>query len=276
MKHISFVILAYHPQDIDRLLQLLSVFDDSEVILVDNSTVNELSVPNTLQKSHKKLPKYTTLISHGNIGGYSGGMNAGMKKAFGSGADWVVILNDDMMIEKNALEKFTELLNTLKPSLIGTIGGYLDSWRWTTVQVSHPSEIPLGHTHYISGTCMAIHRDIFKKVGYFDERYFLYYEDADYSVRVARKGYPLKLVSIPGIIHIGSQSTKQDSALKRYYLTRNHMHFVWKLAPLRVKLYEIARWKWSCWEFLIRGDRHSLSGLFDFVLGKKGVNKHYL
>ena len=104
--------------------------------------------------------------------------------------------------------------------------------------------------YYISGSFMAIHRKVIAEIGYFYAPYFMYYEDVDLCVRAARCGFPLKKLNGAGIEHTERPVWSKGSRQHGYYLARNHVWFVWRLAPLRVKLYECIRLPKTLLEFL--------------------------
>ena len=97
---------------------------------------------------------------------------------------------------------------------------------------------------------MAIHKRVIEKIGYFYEPYFMYYEDADLCVRAKNAGFPLKKLNGAGIEHSDRPVWGKGSRIHEYYLARNHLWFVWRLAPWNVKLYELIRLPKTLLEFL--------------------------
>ena len=203
---IWFVIVIYKPDTV-VLGRLQKSLIGKSVIIVDNSRKNL---------------------------GFGGGANVGIGKALASGAQWVVILNQDIELTKRVVEKFYEKLQSLAPGIAGPFAGSLDKKRWTTV-------LPSKKVDYISGACMAIHRNVFEKIGIFYEPYFMYYEDADLSIRAKQHGFPIQRIDIDGITHRETPVWPKGSQLHEYYLARNHFWFVMRLAPWRIKLHEIVR-----------------------------------
>lgn len=96
---------------------------------------------------------------------------------------------------------------------------------------------------YAIGGAMAIHRKVFEKIGLLDEKYFLYFEDADYSVRARKAGIPVEFLSNVKVSHSVSASTKKlgSSMLLRYHY-RNALYFNLKNGPWHIKLLV---WPWS-------------------------------
>lgn len=198
---ISFVIVTYKPVQ-ETLRQLIATIQGWPVEVIDNTDRNL---------------------------GFGGGANVGMKKAFDAGAAWAIVCNQDVTLTKEGVTKFAKALEHCKPGIVGPEAGTLDPKRWTTILKFHKVERP----DYISGSMIAIHRNVYEVTGGFYEPYFMYYEDVDLCIRATRTGFSLKHAPIEGFVHIPHGNT--------YYLARNHLWFVWRLAPLTVKLYEFFR-----------------------------------
>jgi GT2 family glycosyltransferase len=88
-------------------------------------------------------------------------------------------------------------------------------------------------TGYLTGCALFAPKEIFERVGLFDERFFLYYEDADFSVRAKKIGYKLLVVPKSVVVH-GEQSV--DNKEKIYWLVLSGLRFFekhtsWYLRP---------------------------------------------
>jgi GT2 family glycosyltransferase len=92
-------------------------------------------------------------------------------------------------------------------------------------------------TGYAIGAAMAVHCTVLETAGLLDERYFLYFEDADYSVRARRGGYPVHVMDVPAALHGVSVSTRKlgDPLLLRYH-ARNALLFNATHAPLWARI----------------------------------------
>lgn len=206
-KKIWFVVVTYKPEK-EVLRRLIAEIHEWPTKIVDNSDKNL---------------------------GFGAGANVGMKKAFDAGAEWVVVCNQDVTLSKQGIVKFVKALERCKPGIVGPEAGSLDPKRWTTVLASRPG-LEARSVHYISGSFMAIHRDVWELTAGFFEPYFMYYEDADLSVRAKKAGFEIRQMEIEGFGH-----ESHGSRGKEYYLARNHLLFVFRNAPASVKLYELIR-----------------------------------
>lgn len=205
--------------------------------------------------------------------GYGGGANEGIKKALDNGAEWVIVANQDIKITKEAAGEFTKMLETTEPGVAGTFVGRLDPKRWTTILGKEDGFRLDGRNDkkpfdYISGSFMAVHKKVIEKIGLFYEPYFMYYEDADLSVRAKKAGFPLTQINVKGIFHEESTSLGRGSPSHEYYLARNHLLFVERNAPTGVKLREFLRMPKTLWEHYKKGNRGALLGIRDYAIRK--------
>lgn len=249
-KTIWFVIVTYKP-DKEVLRRLVAAIHEWPTEILDNTDRNL---------------------------GFGGGANVGMKKAFDAGAAWAIVCNQDIELMRGGVLKFTKELEHCDPGIVGPEAGELDAKRWTTILASSASRPGLeargwdfhasrGNENltYISGSLMAIHRDVWEATGGFFEPYFMYYEDADLSVRAKRAGFALRTIEIKGFRH-GSVKNDNKEKTKEYYLARNHLLFVRRLAPLSVKLHEFLRMPKTLTEHYQGGNIEAIMGIRDFAL----------
>lgn len=272
---VLFSIIAFYPNPL-QFNKLLAVLKPYKVLIIDN-TKNNL--------------------------GYTGAANKAIKHSLKNNFDWLVILNQDIEVNKKAVSQFVKTLDKTKPGIAGPFVGTLDSKRWTTILKENSkfealnskqilnsklqnkksfnnlnfdywnlfriSDLEFRIYPYISGSFLAIHKDVIAKVGGFYQPYFMYYEDADYCVRAQKAGFSITSVEIPGIFH-------QDAApslLHEYYLARNHLLFVKRNAPLTVKLHEILRFPKTIYQHLKNKNQGALKGIIDYYLGRLGQYK---
>ncbi|MCR4326736.1 MAG: glycosyltransferase family 2 protein [Candidatus Roizmanbacteria bacterium] len=93
-------------------------------------------------------------------------------------------------------------------------------------------------TQFITGCLMAFDESVIRKTGYFDESYFLYYEDADFCERAKRAQVPLLYDPSLVIWHKNSQSTQgAGSVFQQRYQKRNRLRYALAYAPLNTKLH---------------------------------------
>jgi GT2 family glycosyltransferase len=257
-----FIIPVFHP-DTQVLSRLVETLKGHKVIIVNNDKKSPVAINGG---------DITVIQNETNLG-FGGGVNVGLKYACEHGAAWMTILNQDLSVSKQAISDMDTLLSTTKPAVAGPFGGVFDSRRWTTIVDETKSEIQK-NPDYISGSCLSIHREVVSKIGYFYEPYFMYYEDADYSVRAAKAGFPIISTPRAGITHHHTAIVGVGSDAHQYYLARNHMLFVERCAPIGVKFHEFLRMPKTLSEHNRKGERGALKGISDFATRTFGAYRN--
>lgn len=253
---IWFVVVTYH-LPLEKRSQLVHGILPYPLVVVDNSG-DRLSINGTEKN----------VICFKNIqnSGYGGGVNIGIQYALTHGASWVVILNQDIRFSGKDIKHFCETLLISEPGIAGPIEGVLDPKRWTTIlSAGKNNSLNL----YVSGAMMAIHRDVFRTIGYFYEPYFLYYEDVDFCIRAKRHGFHLTHMNL-NIHHDETTTLGKGSFLHEYYLARNHLLFLERCAPVFVKMYEMLRLPKTLWKHFQQKDYGALWGIADYFLRRFG------
>ena len=255
---------------------------DFEVMVVDNNS-NDVEKLMNYQTSETNI----IYIKNDRNLGYSGGNNVGIKKALnppppervdGGGADWVLLLNNDIWVESGFIERLRADLDS-KDGIIGlaldegerTAFGGLIQWLKPTLKHVYDSRLAMSlitdiaSRYYAIGGAMLIHKSIFDKIGFLDENYFLYFEDADFCQRARKAGIPISFLSTEllgrlkhgqettprkiKIFHSVSASTKKlGSPLLLRYHYRNALYFNLKNGSWNIKL---LTWPWS-WLIIVK------------------------
>lgn len=304
MKKIALIILTFNTEEdthicLDSLTKSSLPQELFTTIIVDNCSNNVF----TLTKEEKKR-EIIVLRQEKNLG-FTGGNNVGMKYALAhTDAEYIVPLNNDTIVEKHMLTNLLAACESNKkiglavPKIyfakghefhkdrykkdeLGKVfwyaGGVID---WANMYTSHRGVDEVDHgqydtmeeTPFATGCCMFIRREVLETVGLFDNRYFLYSEDADLNERIKRAGY--KVMYIPQAIlwHVNASSTGgSGSALQDYFTTRNRMLIGMKFAPLRTKLALIR----ESLRFLRNGREWQKRGIQDFYAQKFGAGTFF-
>jgi GT2 family glycosyltransferase len=211
---LTVIIINYHTREhVQKLLQCLEAqtVKDFQTIVIDNDENNR---------------------------GFAGGCNEGIRQALARGSEWILLLNPDTTVEPDFIAQL--------PREEGIVGLPLDEGgkiayagivKWLRPTLPHLYQPCVGASStYVIGAGMLIHRDVFTEVGPLDERYFLYFEDADFSMRARKANIPIMFLTSPVISHGVSQSTKQlGSPLLLRYHARNALLFNWNHGPWWVR-----------------------------------------
>ena len=296
MKKVFVIILNWNRfNDTLACLESVQVLNtqgfDLKVLIVDNASTDD---------SLKRLKeiKNVEIISNSTNLGFAGGNNVGIRYALKKGADYVVVLNNDTILEKDSLNHLVKTASdnpktgALSPKIyfekgyefqknkykiadegkvIWYAGGLID---WKNVygsgrgvdEVDKGTFNQIADTDFATGTCMLFPRVALEKIGMFDEKYFMYYEDTDLSQRLKKGGFEVMYVPDAHIWHKVAQSSGIGSELNDYFITRNRMLFGLKYAPLRTKLALIK----ESLKLLLSGRKWQKTGISDYYLGRFG------
>lgn len=224
------------------------------VLVVDNG-----STDGTPQQVAALFPEVDLECNGRNLG-FAEGSNVGIRRALADGADYVALLNNDTVVEANFLQPLLEPFDDPgigavspeiryhdRPHVAWFSGGEID-WRtgWAYHSAPAPSrEVTPRDTVIITGCCVVVPRKVFIRVGDLDERFFLIYEDTDWSVRATRAGYRSVVVPESRVLHKVSASFRRDMpTLGTFYFIRNGLLFISKHAPRRVGATARFVWLW--------------------------------
>lgn len=272
-------------------------YPNFEVAVVDNGSTDESvqKIDEFLKSPQNKLQAASCELQ-ANLG-FSGGNNAGIRYALKHGTDYVLLLNNDTTVAPDFLSKLVEagesdpLIGVAgpliffyhDPSRVWFAGGKIN-WLMNKGTHLHYQETDRGQlshnfeTDYITGCALLIKREAVERIGLMTEDYFLYYEDADWSIRAKKAGYKIVLVPEAKIWHKVSSSIKELSAPYVYYHVRNglllakrhgniftrfivHGLTIYTLAKQLIKLFMPSKRVWA---------RATMKGIFDFYKGKTG------
>ena len=222
-----------------------SDFKDYHIILVDNASGDsfEDDLIDWKDVSFIKSDKNT---------GYSGGNNLGIKKALSEKDDYIFVLNPDTTIEKDTMGNLLKGMEKENADLASPKIYFADTKKiwyagsnfdFANVLGSHRgvNEEDRGQydeaipTDGVTGGAFMAKREVFATVGLFDDRYFLYYEDADLSFRTIKAGFKIMYIPSSVVYHKNAQSTGLGSPLQDYFITRNRMLFASKFLSLRTR-----------------------------------------
>ncbi|MEI8067707.1 MAG: glycosyltransferase family 2 protein [Candidatus Shapirobacteria bacterium] len=268
MKKIAIVVLNWKQakltiDTVDSLLKISHKKFQYQILIIDNASPDD-SV-DQFEKKYSNNKNVSIFKTNSNLG-YAGGNNFGIKKALNK-FNYILIANNDILVDPKFLDKLFEESQKnsnaiLTPKIyfapgfeywkdkytakergkvIWAIGGKID---WNNVYGSNIGIDEVDHGQYdknhppmdfISGCCFLIPTKILKKIGLFDEKYFLYMEDADLTIRAKSAGYELKFVPESIIWHLNSGSSGPNSSLQDYFITRNRLIFAFRFVSLRTK-----------------------------------------
>lgn len=288
---ISIIILNYNGGNylldcVNSVLRLEKQDNQVFTVVVDNhSTDGSL-------KLLRSLP-IKIITNHKNLG-FAAGNNVGLRYALENQADMVFLLNNDTTVKEDAVIQLIKVAQADKKiGLLGSkiyfypgcefhqqryrqddsgkviwfAGGRID---WQNLLILHRGvdEVDRGQynqiekTEFVSGCALMIKREVLEKVGLFEEKYFLYFEDIDFCLKAQKAGFKIFFVPTSIVWHKNQSTSTTGSDRQDYYMVRNRLLFGFRWAPLRTKVALI---------------KESLSVFFKSSVGRqKGILDFYL
>jgi GT2 family glycosyltransferase len=231
------VVLSWHGKD-DTLHCLRSILPgtvDASVLVIDNG-----SFDGTLEAVRTEWPDVFTLQTGQNLG-FSGGMNAGIAWALDHGAEFVTILNNDTVVTPDALDALRDIaregvavspmvMYRDAPDKVWFGGGSIDRRLGFPHHIA-PADLapPVGgrrSSTVLAGCCITASSAVWRRVGSFDDRFYLNFEDSEWSVRANRHDVELVVACDIRILHSVSASFRGSAAvLGTFYYVRNGLLF---------------------------------------------------
>ncbi len=266
MKKVAIVIVNWNGYKdtsvcLRSLAKLRRTNVEVETIVVDNGSTDESAAIIA-----RDFPGAVLLKLDENRG-FTGGNNIGITYAMKRGADFVWLLNNDTIVDPEALS----LLDAFDTDTVGIAGSkiyfapgheyhktrYAKNERgrvfwyagglvdWDNLYASHRGVDEVDHgqydraieTPFVTGCSMMIARAVVESVGLLDDAYYLYLEDLDYCLRAKRAGFTLVYQPTSVIWHVNAGSSGgAGNPLHDYYITRNRLLLGMRYASIRTKI----------------------------------------
>lgn len=245
---VFIIILNYNGKDIlldclDSVYKLK--YPNLEVVVVDNN-----SSDGSFLSARQRFSRFHFIKNSKNLG-FAGGNNVAIRWVLEKMADYIFLLNNDALIEKDSLKKMIELAEkdekggVFSPVIyegknkgkVWFSGGRIDWLKMRTIHrvrnIKHVTQ-KRNTTSYVTGCAMLVKKEVFKKVGLLDDDFFLYYEDADFSYRAKKAGFGLRIIPQASVFHFEKSSQNPN---KVYWLVYSGLLFFKKNTP----------WFWKPW-----------------------------
>ena len=214
---LTIVFLAFHSEHHIRR-HLLEIDDKFPIIIVDNSLNYEFK-----KEIETKYKNTKVIIPQKNLG-FAAGMNLGIKL---SKTNYVFINSPDIIISNNTIERLAA-----KIPLIGNFAllgpTYFDESTNKNYheleKSSHYQNLNLIEVKWIDNNFI-INKSEIDQIGFFDENFFIYYENFDFCHRILKNNKKMFVCSDIKFVHQGTNSTNQKFTSK--IQLQNSWHYSW-------------------------------------------------
>lgn len=214
-------------------------YPNLRLLLVDNGSSDE-----TPAAVSQQFPDVEVIVNERNLG-FSSGCNVGLRHALEQGADYVFLLNNDTFFDPAALNHMVDLARPKDvgmvvpkiyyaddPNRLWSVGGLRHRWTMEDTGDNGRGEIDKGQwdevveRDYIVACALLLSRRFLTQVGLFDERFFMYYEDFDLSLRARQAGFKIMLSPQAKVWHkVAISSGGSGSPNERYWMARSSVLF---------------------------------------------------
>lgn len=269
-----------------------------QVVLVDNASQEPEG------EQLKALFPQVHLIANSENLGFTGGNNVGIRYALAQGFDQVLLLNNDTLVDPDFLTPLQACLQkpgygaaqplicfAQDPETLWSAGGKWNSLLGRAITLGDRAPLSSYQSKsteldWATGCCMLVSREVLLQVGLLPEPYFAYFEDVEWSLRIRKAGFKIRLAENSKIYHeAGAASKKQHaegtlSPKVFYFHVRNQLFLLREQRVVLGFAYHLIRFKLWVVYFLIRGRFQKLSavvqGLRDGLLVPLNPDKKWL
>ncbi len=239
---VGIVVLNYRNcEKTIRCIESITQLDypNKELVIVDNA-----SLDGSASRIRAVFPWACVLESPTNVG-YAGGNAIGYQYFLSRPVEYLWILNNDTRVDSAALGHMVgEFEKDPGLGAVGSMivderaggavlaagGGQVDFWLG---RVRHVRDLDDGRgLDYVSGASMLVPMKVLERVGFIDDAYFLYYEDADFCFTLRDKGLRLATARQAVVYHDESSSIGRKSLAQCYYMNRSFVRFMVRHSPV--------------------------------------------
>ncbi len=217
-------------------------YPNRRILVVDNGSEDD-----SVAQIQAAYPEVDLIENSKNLG-FAAGINVGVRWILEKGADYILILNNDLVLDGGCLEELVEqaiagvgLITAAiyfhdEADRLWSIGGNINPLNLEKTAdargIRDQGQFPRAIVRsFVPGGATMIAREVFDSIGLYDERYFLYYEDADYSLQANRAGIRMIVATQARMWHaVSASSGGSDSPRERYWMARSSVLYFRKNA----------------------------------------------
>ena len=240
---LSIIIVSWNVKDLLKKC-LESIYQNQGGLELEIFVVDNASTDGTPEMVKNNFPS-VILIDNKSNRGFAAANNQAIKLAKG---EYILILNPDTEIVSDAFQKSIEFMEqNQKTGILGcqilnpdktiqpSVRRLPTFWPIFLIFLKLPKMFPnlpavkrylaagfdyskIQSVDQVMGAFMLIKKEVFEKIGLFDERFFLWFEEVDLCRRAASAGFEVLYHPEAKIIHYGGQSFSQQGNLKKQWM----------------------------------------------------------
>ena len=211
-KNFTIICVSYRSNEkVKKLIKNLGT--KFNIVIVENSNNRSLA------KKFKKKKNIKFFFPKSN-NGFGAGLNFGLKKIK---TKYILYLDLDTKISPSQI--FSIYKKSIKVSNFGVITTYIKGQDYKKLILGTDKSNNMKYVSFNTGCVMVFEKNIFNQVGYFDERFFLYFEETDFYERCKKINKKIYLLDKIKISHHGSSSI--DKTFNENYKRLRNWHYCW-------------------------------------------------
>jgi hypothetical protein len=267
------------------------------LIEYDRRTAETGGNTNSEDELSKTPPNKSLVLIHTGANlGFAGGNNVGIEYAMQSGADYIWLLNNDAVMDADALTELIKLsennpsagmlgskiLSAEDPTQLEAAGGgknmrsFVLGFSGGYTSADSPFVNKVSELDYVIGASLLVRTNTIGQIGLMDESYFFFSEEIDWNIRAKKAGWKLLYCPQSTIYHKGSSSIQKASPLRDYYFVRNNLKLIKKFFPYLLPLAIIRsfiRMAKRLKQREMQNVKSIIIAMRDFFIGRDGMYK---
>ena len=210
-QEITVIITSFHSGE--KIFNCIeSINKDVKIIVVENSNDQELK-----KKIHSKYKNVDCILSEENLG-YGAGNNLGLSKVL---TNYALIVNPDVTLEKDTIDNFFLTINDIKN--FGIIAPISKDEIYTNFSIDNDKSIK--EVESVKGFAMFLNMNNLKEIKFFDENFFLYFEEIDLCKRIRKNDIKIYIDPSIKVNHLGG--TSHNSEINKTMELSRNWHWMW-------------------------------------------------
>ena len=208
---ITVIITSFHSGE--KIFNCIeSINKDVKIIVIENSNDQELK-----KKIQSKYKNVDCILSEENLG-YGAGNNLGLSKVL---TNYALIVNPDVTLENDTIDNFFLTINNVKN--FGIIAPISKDEIYTNFSIDNDKN--LKEVESVKGFAMFLSMNNLKEIKFFDENFFLYFEEIDLCKRIRKNDIKIYIDPSIKVNHLGG--TSHNSEINKTMELSRNWHWMW-------------------------------------------------
>jgi len=218
---LTVIITSFHSRD--KIFSCIESIEKSiKIIVIENSNDEKLK-----EEIHSKYQNVECILSKENLG-YGAGNNLGLSKVETS---YALIVNPDVTLNTDAVNKFFLRINNLKD--FGIVAPISQNEKYNNFNINDDKEIK--EVDNVKGFAMFLNMKTLKQINFFDDNFFLYFEEIDLCRRLKKNNSKIFIDPTIKVSHLGG--TSHNSEIEKPMELSRNWHWMWSTFYFHKKHY---------------------------------------